>query len=308
MEWIIARWVTFTATVLALGACTVAFAVLPRVTTDDDSRRSMARDSARVGLGAILALIPASLLRLLDQVLALRSTDDPLLAGVGPLLTSTTWGTGFAWQSAATLLALVGFASVIRIPGSRTRWLVPTVASIALCATPALQGHAIGSETWTTLAVAADVAHVTGAGLWLGAIGVMALLGMSLSNADGVSSPTHAARADARLRLLVPLIPPVALPGAALLLISGVVATMLKLRGVAELWTETWGRYVLLKTILVAIVVTLGALNWRRLGPRIAAADGVPALRKALIVELLLALLVLLVTAILVVTPLPGEA
>ncbi|MES3035713.1 MAG: CopD family protein [Gemmatimonadota bacterium] len=307
MEWIIARWVTFTATVLALGACAVAVAVLPRVAADDAARRSLARDSATVGIGAALALIPASLMRLLDQLLALRSEGEPLLAGAGPLLTSTTWGTGFAWQSAATLLALTGFAFVRGAPTSAVRWLVPTLASVALCVTPALQGHAIGSETLTMLAVGADITHVAGAGLWLGAIGVMALLGTSLKNADGVHSPARAERADARLRLLVPLIPPVAIPGAALLLVSGTVATVLKLRAASDLWTETWGRYVLLKVSLVLVVLAFGALNWRRLGPRIAATDGVPALRKALITELLLALAVLLVTAILVVTPLPGE-
>ncbi len=308
MEWIIARWVTFAATVLAIGACAVGLAVLPRAAANDESRRSMARDSARVGIGAALALIPASLMRLMDQLLALRSEGDPLLVGAGPLLSSTTWGTGFLWQSAATLLALAGFVFVLRAPQSLARWLLPAVACVGLCATPALQGHAIGSETFTILAVSADIAHVTGAGLWLGAIGVMALLGLSLANADGVQSPERTARAETRLRLLVPLIPPVALPGAALLLLSGVVATVLKLRTVTELWTESWGRYVLLKTILVTVVVTLGAINWRRLGPRVAAADGLPALRKSLIIELGLALLVLLVTAILVVTPLPGEA
>jgi putative copper export protein len=76
---------------------------------------------------------------------------------------------------------------------------------------------------------------------------------------------------------------------------------------VRELWTETWGRYVLVKTVLVLLVVALGAVNWRRLGPRLAQLDGVPALRKSLVTELLLALLVLLITAVLVVTPLPGE-
>jgi putative copper export protein len=99
----------------------------------------------------------------------------------------------------------------------------------------------------------------------------------------------------------------VALPGAALLLLSGVIATALKLTDVRDLWTETWGRYVLVKTALVVPVVALGAVNWRRLGPRLALADSVPALRRSLIIELLLAVLVLLITAVLVVTPLPGE-
>lgn len=308
MEWIIARWVTFAATVLACGACVLAMAVVPRAAADDDTRGAIARDSARIGLAAALALIPAALMRLADQLFALRADGDPLLAGLRPLLTATTWGTGFVWQSAATLLAIIGFVVALAAPRTMARWLLPALACVGLCATPAFQGHAIGSETFTTLAVAADIAHVTGAGLWLGAIGVIGILGVALPNGDGVVSDVRAARADARLRLLVPLVPPAALPGVLLLLVSGVIATVLKLTDIRDLWAETWGRYVLVKTGLVLIIVALGAINWRRLGPRVATADGVPALRKSLIAELLLALLVLLVTAVLIVTPLPGEA
>ncbi len=307
MEWIIARWVTFVATVLAGGACVLALTVIPRSTADGPTRIAAARDSASVGLAATLALIPAGLMRLADQLFALRSPGDPFLSGFAPLMTATTWGTGFVWQAMATLVALSGFALALAAPASRARWLLAALGAVGLCATPSLQGHAIGSEVYTNLAVAADIAHVTGAGLWLGAIGVIGLLGVAIPNGDGLVTPTRAARADARLRLLVPLVPPVVLPGAVLLLLSGVIATVLKLTDVRDLWTENWGRYVLVKTALVLIVVALGAVNWRRLGPRLALVDGVPALRKSLIIELLLALLVLLITAVLVVTPLPGE-
>jgi putative copper export protein len=307
VEWIIARWVTFVATVLAGGACVLALTVIPRSPADEPTRIAAARDSARVGLAATLALIPAGLMRLADQLFALRSPGDPFLAGFMPLMTATTWGTGFVWQAAATLVALSGFALALAAPASRARWLLAALGAVGLCATPSVQGHAIGSEVYTNLAVAADIAHVTGAGLWLGAIGVIGLLGVAIPNGDGLVTPTRAARADARLRLLVPLVPPVALPGAVLLLLSGVIATVLKLTDVRDLWVENWGRYVLVKTVLVLIVVALGAVNWRRLGPRLALVDGVPALRQSLIIELLLALLVLLITAVLVVTPLPGE-
>lgn len=308
MEWIIARWVTFVATVLACGACALALAVLPRTTADDDARLGIARDGARVGLVAALALIPAGFMRLADQLFALRADGDPVMAGLSPLLTATTWGTGFLWQSAATLAALAGFAHALGAPLTRVRWLLPALACAGLCATLSLQGHAIGSETYTSLAVAADIAHVAGAGLWLGTIGVIGLLGVALPDNDGSVSPVRATRADARLRLLIPLVPPVALPGAALLLISGVLATVLKLTDVRELWSDTWGRYVLVKTGTVLIVMALGATNWRRLGPRLTVTDGVPALRKSLVIELAMALLVLLITAVLVVTPLPGES
>ena len=307
MEWIIARWLTFVATVLVTGACAVGLALVPRVTESDDERRAIARDAAHLGIGAVLALIPASFLRLADQVMALRSPGDPLLPVVNVLLTSTTWGTGFAWQCAAAAVAGLGCAVALRAPRSTVWWLVGALGALGLCATPALQGHAIGSEERTALAVSADIAHVFGASLWLGTLGVIGWLGVTLPNADGVVDTASLSRADARLRVLVPLVPPLALPGAALLIGSGVIATVLHLQDVSDLWQTEWGRYVTAKTVLVCVIVALGALNWRRLGPRIAAGSAIPALRKSLVTELLLALLVLMITAVLVVTPLPGE-
>jgi putative copper export protein len=307
VEWIVARWVTFVATLLVTGACAVGLALVPRVAGTEDDRRAIARDAARLGIGAVLALIPASFLRLADQVLALRSPGDPVLHGVDVLLTSTTWGAGFVWQCVATFVSGVGCWLAVRQPGATRWWMLAAIGALGLCATPALQGHAIGSEERTMLAVAADVAHVFGASVWLGALGVIALLSVSLPSADGVVAPERATRAVARLRALVPLVPPLALPGAALLIASGVIATVMHVRNVSDLWRDEWGRYVLAKSLLVCVIVALGARNWRRLGPRLAGQRDVSALRKSLVSELLLALLVLLVTAVLVVTPLPGE-
>ena len=307
MEWIVARWVTFVATLLVTGACAVALALVPRTAGTEDERRAIARDAARLGIGAVLALIPASFLRLADQVMALRSPGDPVLHGVDVLLTSTTWGTGFVWQCASLLVAGIGCTLAWRAPRPTRWWLIASLGALGLCATPALQGHAIGSEERTGLAVTADIAHVLGASVWLGALGVIGWLGITLPNADGVVDPAHRALADARLRLLVPLVPPIALPGAAMLIGSGVVATAMHLQELSDLWLTEWGRYVSAKTVLVSVIVALGALNWRRLGPRLHEGTAVSSLRKSLVVELLVALLVLMITAVLVVTPLPGE-
>lgn len=307
MEWIFARWLTFVGTMLVAGACAVAFAVVPRVGGDAESRLALRRDLARVGVIAATALIPAALLRLGDQLLALQSPGDPVFVGLSPLLTSTTWGTGFVWQSAATAVALAGMLLARRLPIHAWPWMLAATGAIGLCATPALQGHAIGNEFYTTVAVTADITHVFGASLWLGGIGVIGWLGVAIPNADGVVAADRLALADARLRVLVPLIPPVALSGAALLLTSGVVSTVLGLRELHELWSTWWGRYVLAKTLLVGCIVVLGALNWRRLGRRMESIAGVKALRTSLLIELALAALVLTITALLVVTGLPGE-
>lgn len=308
VEWIVARWLTFVATLVIAGACTVGLVLLPRARGDRSTHLEIARDTARLGLVAVALLIPASLLRLTDQVLALRSPGDAIAATVTALLASTMWGTGFLWQGAALLVAGIGLLLVRRAPGAVSRWCIAAVGALGLCVTPALQGHAIGSEESTALAVAADIAHVVGGSLWLGTIGVIAWLGMAMRNADGELSTERASRAAARIRMLVPLVPPIALPGAALLIASGVLATWLHLRTLDDLWRDAWGRYVLAKSIAACMIVALGALNWKRIGRRLHDSSGVSSLRRALTAELLLALLILVITAILVVTPLPGES
>ncbi len=308
MEWILARWLTFVATVLIVGVCAVGVALLPRLVIEPDARDALARDAARAGIIACGAMVPASLIRLADQILALRSPGDPLFAGAGPLLSSTMWGTGFLWQCLALIVAFIGLRVCARTSGHKTGpWLIATVGAAGLCATPALQGHAIGNEMHTSIALAADVAHVLGAGLWIGGISVIGWLGVVIPNAEGLVPPDRAALADARLRLLVPLVPPIALSGAAALTMSGVVSSVLQLRTVDDLWATEWGRYVLLKAGLLVVIMAMGALNWRRLGPRLRDTMGVPALRRSLLIEVALAAIVLVVTAVLVVTPLPGE-
>lgn len=308
MEWIVARWLTFIATLLIAGACAVGLLIIRRANIDDAMRRTIARESALVGIGASLLLIPASLLRLADQVMALRSPGDPLIAGLRVLLTSTMWGTGFLSQGSALLVAATGLTLAWRAPHDKWRWAIAAIGAFGLCAAPALQGHAIGSEELTALAVSADVAHVFGASLWLGTLGVIAWLGMSVPDADGIVASERAAQADARLRILVPLVPPIALPGAALLIGSGVIASVMHLRALSDLWSDEWGRYVLAKSIAACVILTLGAINWRRLGPRMALSTSSSSMRKSLITELCVALLILLITAVLVVTPLPGES
>jgi putative copper export protein len=293
--------------VLATGAFAVARALVPRCGADHETRDSLARDAARIGWLACCVLTPASALRLADQVQALQTDGDSLLAGLRALLFSTTWGTGFLAQSAAILLALIGFGLAIRLPGSPTRWVCAGLGVAGLCITPAMQGHAIGSENYTLLAVVADIMHVSGAGLWIGSISVIAWLGFHQRTVDGSVVLERSARADGRLRLLVPLVPPLALSGAALLVLSGATMSLLQLRSISDLWNTQWGLYVAGKIVLVLIVIALGALNWRRLGRRLDQLSGMIALRRALVVEIAMAAVVLLVTALLVVTPLPGE-
>ena len=60
---------------------------------------------------------------------------------------------------------------------------------------------------------------------------------------------------------------PVALTCASVVIVTGLVASWLRLPTVASLWESSYGRVLLVKLAFVAIVVVMGAFNWRRMMP-----------------------------------------
>jgi putative copper export protein len=307
VEWVFARWITLTATLLALGAVAVLLTLLPRVTAQRSWVDAARRSAVAVGLAAAIALWPAALVRLTDQVLALDPTSAIAAWQQAPaLLRHTTWGTGFLTHLAAIIIAFVAFMRARRHDTTITRTLL-IIAGAGLAVTPALQGHAVASAASPWLAVTLDTLHVLGAGVWIGGLAVVGWLSLALRREDGSLVTESRFVADARLRALVPLIPPLALTGASMLLLAGVGSSVLHLRGVRDLWDSEWGRFVLIKGGLLAVTAALGAYNWRRLGPGLASEHSGQRLRQTLAVELAIAALALVVTSVLIITPPPGE-
>jgi putative copper export protein len=99
-----------------------------------------------------------------------------------------------------------------------------------------------------------------------------------------------------------------ALAVVALLLAAGAGLLCQLLRGVGELWSDAYGRFVLTKLVLVVCLLSLAAFNRLRLTPRLWAADGgaLRALRRSIRAEVAVAGGVLVVTAAL--TTLSGPA
>ena len=101
---------------------------------------------------------------------------------------------------------------------------------------------------------------------------------------------------------------PVALTCGAVVVATGLCATWLRLPAVSSLWDSAYGRVLLLKLALVAIVVMLGALNWRRILPSLGDERSAARITRTAGAELTIAALVLAVTAVLVSTPPPESA
>lgn len=256
--------------------------------------RRLRRAAARFGTWCALLLLPAMGLVFLRQLLEFRDPfvpwrDDALL-----LLTGTTWGRTFIGGAALSLLAPVALA--LARAGREAAWPVATAGVLALGAFPALTGHAAAGEglmRFSTLA--ADTLHVWAAGAWMG--GLAAVLFVDRDVARAGTDP---------LQALVQAFSPVAVVSVALLVGTGLFASWVHLPAISTLWSEPYGRRLALKLGLVTLVLSLGWLNWRRRTPELAEPGGAAALRRSAWLELAVAQLVLLITALLVRTPPPG--
>jgi putative copper resistance protein D len=315
------RWGTFAALLVTIGA--VAFRVLvlgrlarrpaPAAPASDVSGARLLDDHERWvaawGLVSAVALVPLAAGRLGIQVAELRDPAEPWTVPASVMLLETTWGVGWWLQVGAALLCAIGFL-VVRGryhdgpggPGGLRRvrrmgWTAVTLGAVALAATPALSGHAAGSPRLSTLAVVGDTLHVLGAGAWLGSLAIAMVTVAGRRRATGPGA----------VAAVIQAFSPVALAAAAVVVASGILASWLHMDAVASLWTTTYGQLLAVKILLFAFVVALGAFNWRRVTPHLGSDGGVRQLRASARAELAAALLVLLVTAVLVATPLPGE-
>jgi copper transport protein len=262
------------------------------------ARGTRDRQVATIGLIAALALLPAALIRWIAQVRDMADPGDPTpdWRAISMAVTGhTRWGQIFI---AHVLLAVVaGMAFAVARAGRRAGWIVAGVAALGLAITPALSGHAAEAEHLSALVVTADVLHVLAGGFWLGTLAVLACVGLTrrTTTLDSVTETVNA-------------FSPLALSSAAVIAVSGLVAAWAHLGVLSALWTTRYGQTLLVKVAVVGLVLAAGAFNWRQLTPRLVARDPAaqPTFARAVATELTLGVLVFLVTAILVATPLPG--
>ena len=97
----------------------------------------------------------------------------------------------------------------------------------------------------------------------------------------------------------------VALWGASLLGMTGIVTSWTHLKPLSALWTTPYGYALIAKLSVVGVVLGLGAWNWKRVGPSLGREGGAGTIRRTAATELVFAGAVLFLTAILVSVPSP---
>ena len=198
--------------------------------------------------------------------------------------TSTRFG--LVIQVASVLAATGAAAAAI---GIADRTAAPFALALALAVLPAptLAGHALDpGRPWYELPV--DLLHVAAAAMWLG--GLVALAFVVPRSAHPPETKAAATRRFSR----------VALGSVIVLAVTGVVRALSELGGVSQLWTTGYGRAIIVKTILFALLVLLGWMSRARL------AAAYTRLRTTVVAEIAVVLGVIVAVAFLTALP-PGR-
>lgn len=222
---------------------------------------------ALVGAGAALFLVAVAASRRVE----LLSAAAFAVAAVGAALerAGVPGSTRFAHaMSVAVLAAAVG--AVLAAAGIRRVLVLP---ALVLLAAPVAGGHAL-DEGVPRIQAVVDFLHLAGAAAWTGGLAALTLA-------------VGGARRFSRL----------ALPAVALIALTGVLRAISELTRVSQVWSTGYGRALLVKSALFAVLVALGYLARSRLLARPA------TLRRSVAVEL--SLLVALVVAVAFLTALP---
>lgn len=195
-----------------------------------------------------------------------------------------------ASQVALLLAGLVGLAVASR--GVRAGWFL---ALLAFVGSP-LRGVFTGNLTRIV-----NPTHQMFASLWIGTLLILLAAGFgTLLREDAVRSRRATIAAD-----MVNSFSPFALFASAGVATFGVITAWRHLKTLSNLWTTPYGYALIAKLCLVAVVVALGAWNWRRQRPKLGTDDALYSIRRSARAELMAAALVLVATAILVSIPAP---
>ena len=253
---------------------------------DPEGAVSMALQSAEVGVARIGVV--GALFMLLNLVMnaSARAADKAI-----PFMDAFIGGGSKTNVPLAfALLFLVLFA--VAMKRVRAAWIIAALIGVAF----ALKN--ITSGKWASLV---NPLHEVAASLWIGTLFVLVIAGLPAV----LRSTLPSERRGALVAEMIARFSPVAIGASLLLVITGIITAWRHLKFVAALWTTSYGYALDIKLLLVAMVVTLGAWNWRRMRPRLGSESAAHEIRRSATRELVFAALVLIVTGVLVSLPAP---
>jgi putative copper export protein len=239
----------------------------------------IARIAAALGtLGAILTLWH------IIQVLP-RIAERAKLP-VGQFLTTATPQTFWFYLTA---LAIAGFA--LAAAGKNAGW---HIAAIGIIAGLLRNIYQLEFGRMTT------PMHVLTGGLWIGTLFMLVVAGLNVLLREKNEEGRGALVAD-----MVNRFSPLALTCGISFLAFGVIAVTREVKPLSGLWTTAYGYTLIAKVCTVAVVLSLGAWNWKRQRPSLGSDNAALSLKRSATNELIAATVVLILTSIMLSLPEP---
>lgn len=247
--------------------------------------------------GGTLRLVRATLLiGLLATPVALVAQGlDALGASFAAVTDAHVWragaGTSFAWTLAASAATMAVALLATWVPARMLATLLSSAALLGVGVALASSGHASNASPQWLMRPSVAV-HGLAVALWIGA-----LVPLAASLRGGPPVGTAALR---RFSRLIPLV-------VAALMVSGSVLAVVQVGDVTALWTTAYGRVLLAKLCLLAILFSLAAFNRWRLTARSLRSDlsAAAAIGRVIVAEIGLAILILSTVALWRFTPPP---
>ncbi|MBI3492462.1 MAG: CopD family protein [Acidobacteria bacterium] len=267
--------ILYAALLPTVGASAAFLFLVPHALGEsDDARRAQIEALfRRAGVTAAACVVLALGLRAWAQAAAAFGLADSFSRGsLHAIAVESRWGQRWQLQMLAAVACVAAYA--FARGGRRVAWAAVATASVALCASLTLTGHAAGSAA----RMAVHATHLIAAGVWIGTLTTLMIV------SPAIDPKTRAA--------LFHAFSPLALTGAGLAAAAGLTAAEMYVGAVSNLWLTAYGRALVVKVACVVGVAACGYANWRR-----ARAGAVP--RWPVAIELLLAAAVVVVTAVL---------
>jgi copper transport protein len=243
----------------------------PLVSRVDGTRLRAVSVAFWVALAVALVATPVYVLMATAQF-ALRSFWS--FGALIPLLRVSAFGRGYL--DLELVLLLFGVAAGVALWLDRPERAQRSIAALlALCGAllaggaallvPGVAGHA-GQTSPRALAITLDWLHLCAAALWIGGLAGLLVLWRSLPVAQRIAG----------LAVAVPRFSNVAFLSVAALLGSGIAASLLRLPTLASLWDTSYGKTIVVKALLLAGAMLVGAVNLLRTTPRLRTATDEP--------------------------------
>jgi putative copper export protein len=276
------EFISFVALFLAAGGIGFRFFALrgSRIDADRAFRDDAAQRAAILGLVGIV-------ISALFAALALPALASRRHLGVGAFIASdptTMMQVGFL------ALAVIGYAAAsARI---KAGWALAAIGVVAGTLRAAFLGQ------WSRLV---NPVHELAAGLWIGTLFVLVIAGLSaVAKHEQARARRGAIAAD-----LVNGFSPLALSMGAVVVGFGAITAWRHLHVLSNLWSTPYGIALIVKLLLAGTVFALGAWNWRRQRPTLGSDEAAASVQRSATAELMVALFVLIATAVVVSLPSP---